>query len=94
MTTLRKIASTEVIPNLQQQVRLMNKINVDVVEMEGASLMQVCWFFQKRCIVVRGASNFTGKTFTPAEVSFAADNAGKVTVEIIKNVSMSSVSKP
>lgn len=91
---LGKIASSEVIPNLPQQVRWMNKINVDVVEMEGVSLMQVCWFFQKPCIVVRGASNFTGEKFTPAEVSFAADNAGKVAVEIIKNVSINSARQP
>lgn len=90
---LGKIASSEVIPNPQQQVRLMNKINVDVVEMEGASLMQICWFFQKPCIVVRGASNFTGKKFTSAEVSSAADNAAKVAVEIINNMNIKTVNQ-
>ena len=82
---LGKVATTDVLPNPKAQVKQMNNIKVDVVEMEGASLMHVCWFFQKPCIVVRGASNLTTEVITSADIEMAANHAANVIIEIVKN---------
>lgn len=81
-----KIATSDALPNQTQQVSLLRNAKFDVVEMEGASFMQVCWFFDTPCVVIRGVSNNVEDKITHQDIVIAADNAAKVTMQLIKHM--------
>lgn len=88
-----KIASSDHFPNNKNDLSRMRYNSVDVVAMEGASMMQVCWLFQKDCLVVRGVSNvaaYNGKNsnlkWNKRNATLAEKNAGQVTIELIKSI--------
>ena|SRR3990167_1396414 len=82
---LGKIATSDALPNQESQIKLLYKLGIDVVEMEGASVMQTCWMFNTRCIVIRGVSNNAQESFTQQDINLAADNATRTVVNIIEN---------
>ncbi len=84
---LGKIATSDALPNPSAQIQLLQAAHFDVVEMEGASLMQACWQFNTPCMVVRGVSNNAKEAFTTEDIATAADNAAKVSMGIIGAIS-------
>lgn len=80
-----KIATSDALPNQPAQVALLQDSNFDVVEMEGASLMQVCWLFKTPCVVIRGVSNNMSEAITTEDVKTSADKAAKVLITILQN---------
>lgn len=81
---LGKIATSDALPNHATQIKTLHKLGVDVVEMEGAAVMQACWMFDTQCIVVRGVSNDAQESFTQQDINLAADNATKTVIDIIE----------
>lgn len=81
-----KIATSDALPNQLSQVDLLREAHFDVIEMEGASLMQSCWLFKTPCVVIRGISNNMNETITTKDIQIAADNAAKVVVNVISNL--------
>jgi len=82
-TVWGKIATSEMLPNSSQQVGLLAKSGYDIVEMEGAGFMQMCWFYQKQCLVIRGVSNNTAEQITMDDISMSAKSALAVFTQII-----------
>lgn len=81
--TFGKIATSNTIPNLPLQVTLLHEANFDVIEMEGAALMQACWLFKTSCVVIRGISNNMSETMTSNDIKTSADKAAKVLIDVI-----------
>lgn len=79
------IATSDALPNQPPQVSLLRENNFDIVEMEGASLMQTCWLFNTRCVVIRGVSNNMAEPITPKNTRRAADKAAKTLIDVIAN---------
>ena len=77
------IATSEMLPNSPEQSLLLKKSGYDVVEMEGAGFMQMCWFYEKPCLVIRGVSNNTAEAITMKDVRMAAEAAFKTFCQII-----------
>ena len=65
------------------QSTLLRQTGVDVIEMEGASLMQAGWFFNVPCAVIRGVSNKAGEPIAKGAITMAGNNAAKVLLAII-----------
>jgi adenosylhomocysteine nucleosidase len=87
------MASGDHFPNTPQDIIKMQKNSVDSLDMEGASMMKVCWIFNKNCSVIRGISNMADHSITnkylmwnDANRMIGEKNAAMVTVEIIKNL--------
>ncbi len=79
------IATSDRLPNQPPQVRLLRDDHFDVVEMEGASLMQACWLFNTQCVVIRGVSNNMAEPITTKNTRLAADNAAQALIDVIAN---------
>jgi adenosylhomocysteine nucleosidase len=82
---LGKIATSDELPNKKSQLALLRQANVDVIEMEGVSLMQVCWLFKANCIVIRGVSNDAEEPITKKDIKMSADNAAKVAIQMVES---------
>ncbi|OGT52873.1 MAG: hypothetical protein A3F17_01315 [Gammaproteobacteria bacterium RIFCSPHIGHO2_12_FULL_41_15] len=82
---LGNIATSDALPNQASQIKILREGKFDVIEMEGASLMQVCWLFNISCIVIRGVSNNAEEPITQQDIKLAADNAAKVLIKIVSN---------
>lgn len=80
---LGNIATSDALPNHAQQIDLLRQGQFDVVEMEGAAVMQACWMFKTPAVVVRGVSNDAREHFTAEDVALAALNATKTVLEIV-----------
>lgn len=78
-----KIATSDELPNQPSQITLLRKQHFDVIDMEGASFMQTCWFFQTSCVVIRGVSNQAGGSIDTRDVEKAANNAAQILIEAI-----------
>lgn len=77
------IATSEMLPNSKEQVSLLKQSGYDIVEMEGAGFMQMCWFYDKQCLVIRGVSNNTDEPITIEDVSMSAKAALDVLNQIV-----------
>jgi len=80
------IATTDSLPNPKKQIDLLMMNKVNVVEMEGAAVMQTCWLFNTSCIVVRGVSNNANTSITSSDIELAANNAAKIVVDLIQHL--------
>jgi len=79
------IATSEMLPNSIEQVNLLMKSGYDIVEMEGAGFMQICWFYQNECLVIRGVSNNTSEPITIDDISMSVNAALPVLNKILSN---------
>jgi nucleoside phosphorylase len=77
------IATSEMLPNSKEQVGLLKKSGYDIAEMEGAGFMQICWFYHKQCLVIRGVSNNTDEPITIEDVGMSAKSALDVLNQIL-----------
>lgn len=84
-TLLGKIATSDALPNQQEQIKLLQEAEFDIIEMEGSAVMQTCWLLNTACVVVRGVSNKVGDIIMQQNIQFAADNANKIVISIISN---------
>ncbi|MCW5590110.1 MAG: 5'-methylthioadenosine/S-adenosylhomocysteine nucleosidase [Legionellales bacterium] len=82
---LGKIATSDALPNPPSQVSLLREDGFDVIEMEGASLMQVCWLFKTPCMVIRGVSNNMSEPITKKDITVSAEKASKILINVILN---------
>lgn len=80
---LGSIATSDVLPNQSEQISLLKKNGIDVVEMEGASFMQTCWLFNVNCMVIRGISNNVDEEITKEDTMRAGNNAALLVEKII-----------
>lgn len=80
-----KIATSDALPNPLSQVNLLREGGFDVIEMEGASLMQACWLFKIPCVVIRGVSNSMSEPITKKDIKVAAEKASKILINIISD---------
>lgn len=85
-TVLGSIATSDVLPNLSQQTALLKRNHMDVVDMESASFMQICWLFQTKCLVVRGVSNDADEEITQQGTIEAGNNAALVVEALLKQL--------
>lgn len=77
------VATSDILPNTTEQTTLLKYNKIDAVEMEGASFMQVCWFFDVSCLVVRGISNNVDEEITEEDTIQAGANAAKFVQYVI-----------
>lgn len=59
------IATTDIYPPYAQQVMSLQEMGVDAIDMEGFAVMQVCWLFNKPCLIVRSISDYSTKSLEP-----------------------------
>ncbi len=81
---LGSIATSDALPNSPSQVKLMKSSGIDVIEMEGAAVMQTCWMFDIPCAVIRGVSNNPDEKITPEDMETAGTNAAKVVEDLLR----------
>lgn len=84
--SIGRIATTDILPNPASQYTPLNDFKVDVVEMEGASLMVAALLFDTPALVIRGVSDTWGKKFTNKNEQYAAKNATKVLISLINQL--------
>lgn len=77
------IATSNIIPSNFNHYKLLKKDKVDVVEMEGVSLMHACYIYNMQCVVVRSVSDIVGKSFKHKTI-FAGENVAKIAMQIIQ----------
>lgn len=87
------IASSDHFPNTGEDMARMQRNSVDVVDMEGVSVLKTCWIFHRDCLLIRGISNVAGPNVSNPYLQWnirnralAENNAGEVTVKIIKEI--------
>lgn len=80
-----KIATSDALPNPNSQTKFLQANAIDVVDMEGAAVAQVCWLFNTPYIIVRGVSNNIKDIITQKDIENAATHAAKTVISIIEN---------
>lgn len=86
-TKIGRIATSDNTPNSLIQITKLEKDLIDVVEMEGASLMHVWYFFDVPCVVIRAVSDVADKA-SIHRIEYAGINAAKVLLHIIQKSNM------
>jgi len=90
--TIGTIASSDHFPSTSNDIKRAKYLSTDCIEMEGASVMKVCWMYNKTCLLVRGISNIAGYNknkflaWNKSNRILAEQNAANIVIEIIKNI--------
>lgn len=76
---------------------LQQRYHADAVEMEGASVAQVCWQFGVPCLIIRSVSDLADNAADADVETFmkvAADNAGMLVKQIVAGLAGSPLAHP
>lgn len=86
-----KIATTDNLPSTLEDLNLLKVDKADVVEMEGAAIMQVGWIYKIPTVVIRSNSNVAltdihKAVFTKEGLDISTHNAADFTKSIIQHI--------
>lgn len=80
------IADGDQLPNPEAQLKILRQNNIQAIAMDGVSVAKLGWALNIPCLVIHSISNIAGEPITTKGTEIAANNGGKLTVTIIKNL--------
>ena len=80
------IADIDFLPNPEWQLKLLRANHVEAVSMDGVAVTKLAWLFDTPCLVLHTIANVAGEPINEVNTQIAADNMGKVVIDLIRKL--------